>query len=364
MQRDDLRRIFVGNRHASSKMPAIFRKSSHMRIITILSLPRSGTSLAANIIGTLGATLPDDCIPPHADINPDGFFESATLLDIRVNVEALLGLNFAFPLSWSEPDWVDALSRPGMEALLERAMNYFATRRAAGVKDFVFKDPRTAAILPFWLEVFRRAKLKVHYVVAVRDPVVTAKSIQRFNHHSLVMGTLFWLESFTHIFTMLERRPFTLVVYDRWFNGDEQIQQVAQSLFKAPPSNETLDRVRSENIKAVLNRSAVDAHEKPEAIFALANTLYAALLKLPTANRGVRSRIFDLAQSFTLTVKALGNVLHPDALDRMMAFDKRALVMETKIGDLEAEVARLQESVAAPHCPETADMTYAEAEAT
>lgn len=322
-----------------------------MRIITILSLPRSGTSLAANIIGTLGATLPDDCIPPHADINPDGFFESATLLDIRVNVEAALGLNFAFPLSWCEPEWAAALARPEIQPLIERAVAYFARQRSAGVKDFVFKDPRTAAILPFWLEVFRRSRAKVHFVVAVRDPVVTAKSIHRFNHHSLVMGTLFWLEAFTRIFATLKRTPFTLIVYDKWFESDQQVRQVAQSLFKAEPSEETLELVRSDNIKPLLNRSAAVAHDRPEAIFELANSLYDAILKLPAANRGVRVKVLDLAHSFDMTVKALGNVLYPAALDRMMAFDQRALVMETRINDLEAELAGMREAAQAARAP-------------
>jgi hypothetical protein len=104
-----------------------------MTPLVVLSMPRSGTSLLASILGAMGATLSDDLLsaPPH-ELNPDEFFESAALLTIRCGVDEALGVNFFFPASWSEPNWSQSWSSD-MEALCEQAMAYFQRYREQGV---------------------------------------------------------------------------------------------------------------------------------------------------------------------------------------------------------------------------------------
>ena len=96
-----------------------------VEVVVVLSMPRSGTSLLTSSLHRLGGALPDDLLGPH-HANPDEYFESEEMLNLRVAVEEELKIDFSFPSSWAVPDWDKKLHDGSLDRHSERARRFFA----------------------------------------------------------------------------------------------------------------------------------------------------------------------------------------------------------------------------------------------
>src|SRR5215207_145920 len=136
------------------------------KIIVVIGMHRSGTSVIARGLQVMGVELGNKLMPPFEENNSKGFWED---LDINaLNNEMLHSLksdwHFLTPI---HPSDVDTLCKNGY---LQRAIELLR-EKTAGVKVFGFKDPRVAKLLPFWKDVFVHAQLNVSYVLVVRHPL-------------------------------------------------------------------------------------------------------------------------------------------------------------------------------------------------
>jgi len=275
----------------------------------------------------------------HPDLNPDGFFESQELLAIRVEVENLAGINFAYPASWSRPDWSAVLASAKARVLIRRACSYFAARREEGLTRFIFKDPRTIALMPFWERVFKRENLTPRYVVALRKPCAVNKSIQHFSGQSYEMADLLWMENMATIAQFLKDRPFALVVYERWFEGaEEQIHGLSQFVFGTRAKKTAIRKILNTTVKSRLNHAATEADVSGGGDFSA--RYYGALCELPCENAGLQdNEIVQLGECYVAMVRSLGPKLHPDSLGQLQDFDRRERSWADRIIALEAQIA-------------------------
>lgn len=135
--------------------------------VIVLGMHRSGTSAIARAIDGLGVPLGAPLLPPQFD-NPTGFGEVAPLVTFN---DALLG---HLGGTWDAP--------PRLEPGWERARSLGPFAAAARTRfdaahpgpTWVWKDPRTSLLLPFWLQVLGTDHV---CVVAVRDPTSVARSL-------------------------------------------------------------------------------------------------------------------------------------------------------------------------------------------
>lgn len=322
-----------------------------MTPLVVLSMPRSGTSLAAQILGLLGCALPDDQLPPSEQFNPDGFFESEALLRLRVGLEDALGINFSFPRCVREADW-SRIHEPVFDAFRARAREKFAgmAERCAqeGTPFWVFKDPRASALLPFWTDFFEREGIQPRYVAVIRHPAAVARSVRNMTGLAPRMSELIWLESIGGIFSFLRDKPFVLLTYEHWFKDDRQVEALCQSLaLDGLPFRPDRLTAATRAIKPSLNHGKVDCTDM--APDSLALRLYEEAARLHVRNAGLSGAMRELTgqvgESLSI-MKELSAFLQPEAYAQMTDFDQRARAWHARVDELEATIRELEAQIA------------------
>jgi len=134
------------------------------RGVVVLGMHRSGTSAAARVVNLLGVPLlaGDDLLPAD-EVNPRGYWESASLM--RFNDELLEAAGGSWSCPPVAPSWPAGWR--------ERAREQFGERFAG---EWVWKDPRASVTLPFWLDAF---PVEAAVVLVHRDPLEIAASLAR-----------------------------------------------------------------------------------------------------------------------------------------------------------------------------------------
>lgn len=142
------------------------------RVVAIIGMGRSGTSLIAHCAMEAGLYLGTDLLPPAAE-NPDGFFEDPRIMAINDQVLYALGC------SWNSIVWPGEreLRDSRLDPLRSEAQDYIRSHFLGQASDFGFKDPRTARLLPFWQGVFHDLGVSERYLLCVRNPLSVARSL-------------------------------------------------------------------------------------------------------------------------------------------------------------------------------------------
>ncbi len=196
------------------------------KVIVVLGMHRSGTSVIARGLQVLGVELGDRLMPPSEGNNPKGFWED---LDINaLNIEMLHSLksewHFLTPV---QPSDVDTLCRNGY---LDRAVELLRGK-TAGVELFGFKDPRVAKLLPFWKKVFAHAQLSIDYVLVIRHPLSVCSSLSKRNGFDVEKSYLLWLEHVIGSLVGTQGENLVLVDYDSFMQTPEvELDRIANEL--------------------------------------------------------------------------------------------------------------------------------------
>lgn len=198
------------------------------RVVVILGMDRSGTSLCSRILNLLGVDLGTEMVPPNID-NEHGFWESVEILEINNRVLSALGFNWhdsallqPFPPAW----W----RSQAVAECRDNALN-IVDRHTSGGNLWGFKDPRTATLLPFWIDVFDRLAIQPAWVVAVRDPRAVALSLEQRNKLSRAFGELLWIERSLDIARYVGGAIAAIVHYEDWFvRAAEQARRLVANL--------------------------------------------------------------------------------------------------------------------------------------
>ncbi|WP_068775057.1 sulfotransferase [Paenibacillus sp. FJAT-26967] len=179
--------------------------------VIILGMHRSGTSLLAQTVKSLGVYIGDEhqMVPPRED-NPEGFWEHAEI--VAVHDELLDRLSSS---------WDATKPLPEQWWLTEAGMASRARLAAIIARDFSkhplwgFKDPRTCLLLPLWQSVFDELNIEPRYILSLRNPLNVAASLHKrdqFEHDkSFAMWNLYVLSSL--YYTSHKRR--IVIDYDR-----------------------------------------------------------------------------------------------------------------------------------------------------
>ncbi|MGB8965177.1 MAG: DUF5069 domain-containing protein [Candidatus Cybelea sp.] len=158
-----------------------------MRIVLVLGMHRSGTSVVARGLQCLGVSLGDRLMVPQPD-NPKGFFEDQDLVDIDDAVLQQLGAAWDDPPPFCEKT-LGAIAAGRLGATARQSLS---SKVSAGTP-FAFKDPRLSVLLPFWAPVFQSLQLEVSYAVVLRNPLSVAASLRQRNAISEDRAMYLWL---------------------------------------------------------------------------------------------------------------------------------------------------------------------------
>jgi hypothetical protein len=208
------------------------------RIVVVLGMHRSGTSLLTNLLNVLGVDLGADLLAGDG-ANEMGYWENEPIYraqDALLNHIAkdwgVYGFAYPFTIDWEKlPEW-----RTYQEQLVS-----IVRAEMAGAKGiWGFKDPRTCRLLPMWQQIFAELDLEPLYVLAIRDPAAVAESLLKRNGMDPLHSELVWLLHNLEALRDAGEKIRIVVDYDRWFTAPrEQAQAVAKALDLPWPADDT-----------------------------------------------------------------------------------------------------------------------------
>ncbi len=154
------------------------------RGVVVLGMHRSGTSAATRLVNVLG---PATCAPGEmvrGPWNPSGHFESRTLMHLNNALLTQMGRTW-----WYPPPAGDDYDAVAARITTTRAQARRAFRRVHRSVPWVWKDPRTSVLLPFWRRVLGA---RIVAVVVVRNPLEVARSMQSRHGVPVSFGVALW----------------------------------------------------------------------------------------------------------------------------------------------------------------------------
>jgi hypothetical protein len=190
-------------------------QTSDRRVVVILGMDRTGTSLCANILNALGMRL-SPVLLPGTEFNPNGFFEDEeillahewTLARLERTWDTLSAIHPFPPLWWQSP---------AMDPFRDTLVDIVRRRIGAGPGIWGFKDPRTAMLLPLWNDVFRICGVSPVFVLCVRHPAAVAHSLAARDRFSSLFSELLWFEKTLTGCLAIQDAPHCLIHYEEWF---------------------------------------------------------------------------------------------------------------------------------------------------
>ncbi len=167
-------------------------KETGDKIICVLGMHRSGTSLLSRVLNLMGVSLgPNEHLMRPRSDNPRGFWENTALSGINDRIFSMYGGSWDntphFPESWQE--------NPELDALKAEATGIIK-RDFSGAALWGFKDPRTSLTLPFWQTLVP----DMRYVIVIRNPLDVALSLLRRDGFSLEKSSSLWVNHLSSAF--------------------------------------------------------------------------------------------------------------------------------------------------------------------
>lgn len=277
--------------------------SKGKKLIFVLGMHRSGTSVLARMLNLLGVDLGVDLIEAQAGVNEKGFWEHAEVVEIN---EALL--------SRLDSCWYDIRPLPeswwqGVELddLKDRAGAFLATAFSSDLS--VIKDPRLCRLLPFWQQVAETAGWAAVVVLANRHPDEVAASLCKRDPLDESTARLLWLRYSHDAETYSRQLPRCLVDYQQLLNDWRTVAQTISDELEIqwPIDLHLAESVIDKEVDPGLRHQKVGATGNGDALDMLTARVYTALPDMPNpAKLDGLWREFDLlSQSGELLAKTL-----------------------------------------------------------
>ena len=135
------------------------------RLILVVGVGRSGTSLLTGILGQLGCHIPTPEVQAD-DTNPRGFGEPRWVVDFHTALlqRRRVTVNDARPVAFAR-----MAGGPGIEAAYADLRQWLKSQLAQA-DTIVVKDPRTVWFLPLWTRCAHDLGLQTSFVTMLRHP--------------------------------------------------------------------------------------------------------------------------------------------------------------------------------------------------
>lgn len=195
------------------------------RMVVVLGMHRSGTSLITRALQAMGVSLGDHLLPPAED-NQKGFWEDRDINTLNIGLLEALGHDW----HTLAPILPRELADPVVPSFKLRALEILRERLST-TDHFGLKDPRIARLLPFWQDVFAHLRINVCYVIVSRNPLSVARSLAKRSGFALEKGYHLWLEHMLLSLVGTENCQRVVTDYDRFLeNPAGELRRIAQIL--------------------------------------------------------------------------------------------------------------------------------------
>ena len=218
-------------------------------LILVLGMHRSGTSLLANVLHTLGAYMGEAFLEPD-DANAAGYWEHLHVVAAHDRMLEAIGRAWGtraaalpYPAAWWRDDKV---AQPRGE--LARVLSVELAAAAELGKPLAIKDPRLCRMLPLWWDLIAgwpaASRPEVRLLYSVRGPDAVARSLGKRDTLPPDLSRLLWVEHYAE--ALLDGNGGVgAVVYDDWFDAPERaLAPVLRALGDSVSTAAALDRVR------------------------------------------------------------------------------------------------------------------------
>ncbi len=221
------------------------------KIVFVLGMHRSGTSLTAELVHNLGYVVPGVSLDRIGVINERGFWESKEVVDIN---ERLLA---AARLKWFHVcpvgHCLKAVS-PDVASEISYEIKEFVEKEIKKHGCLVIKDPRLCILLPIWLEAIKGGGYEIKTIFVNRHPATVASSLRERDGFSLFSGHLLWMHYFFSVFDREERGEILYLTYDGLLADQSQgavlSNFLAADCIEVSHWSETVDRGLRRNFDA------------------------------------------------------------------------------------------------------------------
>ena len=178
------------------------------RIIAVIGVQRSGTSAITRGLQVLGADLGSFYEPNVVGSdNEKGYFEDVEISQLDVSMLNSIGY------TWDNPvlPVFDDNTKQVLSAFYPIGANILQNRLES-TDLFGFKDPLIVRLLPLWNDIFKNEGAEVSYIIACRNPLSTAKSMQKRDGFDIVKGCYIWLGYITA--SLIHSADYNRIVVD------------------------------------------------------------------------------------------------------------------------------------------------------
>lgn len=207
-------------------------------LILVVGMHRSGTSLAASLLNSLGVSLPGPWLPASAD-NREGYFELVAVQELqnRLLVELDRCWSSAAGVLPLPQGWLESASGLRCAAALEKILVLLAEHQQT---PWAIKDPRTSLMLPLWRRVAAGLGIPLRLVHVIRNPAAVVQSLVRRDGSDAGMAPLRAQRLWWHYHQSIERDgqglPCLTIAYEHWFDesAEQQLAALAHFCLMAP----------------------------------------------------------------------------------------------------------------------------------
>jgi hypothetical protein len=204
------------------------------RVVFILGMHRSGTSMLARLLATQGLPLGESLLDRPARDNRHGYWEQAEIVAVQ---EALLD---GYDRTWHGPNGLQPLPEGWLQAPATVAAKARLTAivareiaRAGGL--WGFKDPRSLRLLPLWREIIAELALDPVFILAARAPGAVAASLMRRNRMSRRFAEALWAAHTIDAMAGAGAELAAVIDYDGWFTAPDAIAAHLRARLALPP---------------------------------------------------------------------------------------------------------------------------------
>ncbi|OQY16560.1 MAG: hypothetical protein B6I32_03105 [Desulfobacterium sp. 4572_20] len=195
------------------------------KVVIVLGMSRSGTSLLTRGINILGVELGENLIQ-STKANPKGYWENNDIFGINEQILELIGSSWHNVALTGEIDF----SGHCFDSVRDVARDIIGTL-ISQYPICGFKDPRICRLLPFWQDVLSEFDVEVYYIVCLRSPVDVALSLERRNNFGMRKSLLLWLAHVYCIAKFINNDQSIIIRYEELLNRPhDQINKIINFL--------------------------------------------------------------------------------------------------------------------------------------
>ena len=223
-------------------------------VVLCVGMHRSGTSLTASMLESLGIHLPGELIAADS-ANQSGYFENKTIVDAQEKL--LQDLGYWWPTERASRGMPSSVVKQQVYSDYEDWLtNHLHELLVGGHGQIAIKDPRTSLLMPAWRRAAVRLGFSLRAVICVRDPRDVCWSLVCRDGPSVGMtwsrAQRLWMGHYKDLLRGLGDMPSFVVSYEKWLaphSAKSQLQSLADFVGRSctPQEREAaLNRVRPE----------------------------------------------------------------------------------------------------------------------